>query len=169
MSLARSRNRHGLMRGRDSAISKGLGSVSTPTSSRLMSLPQICGNRKRGFCEPTCSRSAFSCPKSDSLDSAGTVSAFWKTLFGSAKVGARFVYTDNGAYTFNDYFDDQWKKAGLQCLVRQTDARMPLRVVGREVQPWGISGKVWSDAEVARNGHLSGIREDVDGDGPLLV
>jgi len=48
-----------------------------------------------------------------SLDSDGTVSAFWKTLFESAKIGARFIYTDNGAYTFNDYFDNQWKKAGL--------------------------------------------------------
>jgi hypothetical protein len=64
-----------------------------------------------------------------SLDSNGTVSAFWKTLFESAKIGARFIYTDNGVYAFNDYFDSQWKKAGLQCLIQQTDTRMSLHVV----------------------------------------
>ncbi len=64
-----------------------------------------------------------------SLDSDGTVGEFWKTLFESAKVGARFIYTDNGAYTFNDYFNQQWKKAGLHSLLQQTDTRMFPRTV----------------------------------------
>lgn len=55
------------------------------------------------------------------LDEAGVVSKFWQTLFAEAKPGALFLYDDNGHDAFNTYFDDQWKKAGLSCVVNVTN------------------------------------------------
>ena len=55
------------------------------------------------------------------LDKDGIVSAFWQTLFREAKSGALFLYDDNGHDAFNNYFDTQWKKAGLQCEVEATN------------------------------------------------
>jgi hypothetical protein len=63
-----------------------------------------------------------------SLDVSGVVSEFWQTLFASAAAGARFIYTDNGHSHFNDYFDGQWQKAGLRCLMKDTNARIFPRV-----------------------------------------
>jgi Putative SAM-dependent methyltransferase len=62
------------------------------------------------------------------LDSDGVVSAFWKTLFDNAVDGSRFIYTDNGHVHFNDYFDRQWKDAGLRCIQEGTNVRMVPRV-----------------------------------------
>ncbi len=39
----------------------------------------------------------------------GLVADFWKTLFDKAKPGALFLYVDNGADMFNQYFDSLWK------------------------------------------------------------
>ena len=39
----------------------------------------------------------------------GPVTDFWKTLFDEAKPGALFLYVDNGAEMFNQYFDSQWR------------------------------------------------------------
>ncbi len=55
------------------------------------------------------------------LDKAGIVSKFWQTLFHEAKPGALFLYDDNGHDAFNTYFDGQWKKAGLKCVVEATN------------------------------------------------
>lgn len=64
-----------------------------------------------------------------SLDDGGIVSEFWQTLFESATAGAQFIYTDNGHSYFNDYFDGQWQKAGLQCLMmKDTNSRIFPRV-----------------------------------------
>lgn len=51
----------------------------------------------------------------------GAVSEFWETLFKSAKSGALFLYDDNGKDVFNDYFDAQWKKAGLELVDKATN------------------------------------------------
>lgn len=51
----------------------------------------------------------------------GVVSEFWATLFAKAKSGALFIYDDNGSDTFNHYFDKQWKMAGLELLVGDTN------------------------------------------------
>jgi hypothetical protein len=59
-----------------------------------------------------------------SLDGSGIVSDFWQTLFDSATAGARFIYTDNGHSHFNDYFDGQWQRAGLRCLLSDTNTRI---------------------------------------------
>lgn len=32
-----------------------------------------------------------------------------------------FLYDDNGHDAFNTYFDSQWKKAGLKCIVESTN------------------------------------------------
>lgn len=58
------------------------------------------------------------------LDSNGIVSEFWQTLFNDATAGARFIYTDNGHSHFNDYFDQQWQKAGLRCLMCDSNTRI---------------------------------------------
>ena len=55
------------------------------------------------------------------LDSTGVVTKFWQTLFQEAKPGALFLYDDNGHDAFNSYFDGQWKKAGLNCIVESTN------------------------------------------------
>lgn len=57
------------------------------------------------------------------LDKDGTVSKFWKTLFDGAKVGALFLYDDNGHQDFNSYFDDKWKEAGLSCILSKDNTR----------------------------------------------
>lgn len=44
----------------------------------------------------------------------GVVKKFWASLFKEAKPGALFVYDDNGKDVFNNYFDEQWKAAGLE-------------------------------------------------------
>ena len=46
----------------------------------------------------------------------GVVKKFWATLFKEAKPGALFVYDDNGKDVFNNYFDEQWKAAGLELI-----------------------------------------------------
>jgi hypothetical protein len=51
----------------------------------------------------------------------GMVSEFWQTVFHEAKSGALFLYDDNGHDDFNGYFDSQWKKAGLECIVAKTN------------------------------------------------
>lgn len=58
-----------------------------------------------------------------SLDGNGVVTAFWKKLFSEAKSGALFVYDDNGHNDFNEYFDSQWKSAGLTCLLSVDNTR----------------------------------------------
>jgi hypothetical protein len=55
------------------------------------------------------------------LDSTGVVTRFWKTLFEEAKSGAIFLYDDNGHESFNSYFDEQWKRAGLECIIESTN------------------------------------------------
>lgn len=55
------------------------------------------------------------------LDDDGVVSAFWQTIFNGAKPGAFFLYDDNGHDSFNDYFDKQWKQAGLELIVGSTN------------------------------------------------
>jgi len=57
------------------------------------------------------------------LDGTGVVSQFWQTLFNEAKPGAIFLYDDNGSDTFNDYFDSQWKKAGLELIEQESNVR----------------------------------------------
>ena len=54
-----------------------------------------------------------------SLDADGTgqVTAFWRELFGGAKLGAMFIYTDNGSDLFNDYFRRETEAAKLQQLL----------------------------------------------------
>ena len=51
----------------------------------------------------------------------GVVANFWATLFRNAKSGALFLYDDNGKDVFNDYFDEQWKKAGLELVDSETN------------------------------------------------
>jgi ribosomal protein RSM22 (predicted rRNA methylase) len=59
-----------------------------------------------------------------SLDKNGIVSKFWSELFKSAKSGALFVYVDNGTDSFNDYFDNLCKSAGLEPLMSNSNAKM---------------------------------------------
>jgi ribosomal protein RSM22 (predicted rRNA methylase) len=59
-----------------------------------------------------------------SLDQNGAVSAFWKSLFESAKPGALVVYVDNGNDDFNSYFDEQWKSAGMSRVIAEDNVRM---------------------------------------------
>lgn len=59
-----------------------------------------------------------------SLDGDGKVSAFWQELFGNAKPGALFVYTDNGSDHFNDYFGKQCAKGGLEQLMCRDNTDM---------------------------------------------
>lgn len=47
----------------------------------------------------------------------GDVKQFWSTIFQGANPGAFFIYIDNGTTTFNNYFDTQWKSAGLTLLI----------------------------------------------------
>jgi len=87
-----------------------------------------------------------------SLDSKGNgiVSEFWQTLFANAAAGARFIYTDNGHSHFNDYFDGQWKKAGLRCLMQETNARIYPRLteekasLGKYLNKFGQAPKLQS-------------------------
>jgi hypothetical protein len=51
----------------------------------------------------------------------GVVAEFWGTLFKHAKSGALFLYDDNGNDAFNDYFDTQWKAAGLELVDSETN------------------------------------------------
>jgi len=51
----------------------------------------------------------------------GAVEDFWATLFKNAKSGALFLYDDNGSDVFNDYFDEQWKKAGLELIESESN------------------------------------------------
>lgn len=55
------------------------------------------------------------------LDTDGVVTHFWQTIFKSAKSGALFLYDDNGHDSFNNYFDQQWKNAGLELVVGATN------------------------------------------------
>jgi hypothetical protein len=52
-----------------------------------------------------------------SLDADGKLTTFWQTLFGSAKPGALFVYTDNGSDQFNDYFRNKCETGNLAPLI----------------------------------------------------
>jgi hypothetical protein len=65
------------------------------------------------------------------LDKTGVVTKFWQTLFKEAKPGALFVYDDNGSDTFNDYFDNQWKTAGLELLDHGTNVQWTPRYTER--------------------------------------
>ena len=57
-----------------------------------------------------------------SLDGDGVVSNFWKRLFDEANAGAVFVYVDNGASSFNDYFDAHWNtRSNFECLYRMNN------------------------------------------------
>lgn len=58
------------------------------------------------------------------LDKDGIVSKFWKTLFDGAKVGALFLYDDNGHQDFNNYFDEKWKEASLSCIFSKDNTRL---------------------------------------------
>lgn len=58
-----------------------------------------------------------------SLDADGVVSSFWQELFASAKPGALFLYVDNGQDIFNNYFDKNWGKAKLECLLSETNTQ----------------------------------------------
>ncbi len=50
------------------------------------------------------------------------VTTFWKKLFDEAKVGALFLYVDNGSEVFNTYFDAQWNERGdIKAVVQATD------------------------------------------------
>ena len=51
----------------------------------------------------------------------GVVSDFWANLFKNAKSGALFLYDDNGSDAFNEYFDKQWKKAGLELIAGESN------------------------------------------------
>lgn len=61
-----------------------------------------------------------------SLDADGTgkITTFWQELFGSAKPGAMFIYTDNGSDAFNDYFYQQSKAAKLRRVLCRDNVRM---------------------------------------------
>jgi len=59
-----------------------------------------------------------------SLDSEGTISEFWATLFEKAKPGALFVYDDNGHDDFNKYFDGLSHKAGLENILSVDNTRL---------------------------------------------
>jgi hypothetical protein len=61
-----------------------------------------------------------------SLDKGGVVTSFWKRLFDGAKSGALFLYDDNHHSDFNEYFDAQWKAAGLKCVISD-ERRFTLR------------------------------------------
>jgi hypothetical protein len=51
------------------------------------------------------------------LDTNGCVTNSWYDIFESAKSGAWFVYIDNGHSDFTSYFDSQWQRAELQCVL----------------------------------------------------
>jgi Putative SAM-dependent methyltransferase len=55
------------------------------------------------------------------------VGEFWKMLFEDAKQGALFLYNDNAHSDFNEYFDEQWKSAGLECLMEEGNTRFTPR------------------------------------------
>jgi len=61
------------------------------------------------------------------LDTDGSVSDFLATLFEKAQPGALFLYDDNGSDAFNSYFDAQWQKAGLECLISQNNSKITPR------------------------------------------
>lgn len=58
-----------------------------------------------------------------SLDHSGVVTSFWNNVFSSAKSGALFFYTDNGADCFNSYFDNLWNAHGLVCVYKYDNVR----------------------------------------------
>ena len=62
-----------------------------------------------------------------SLDTNGQVSKFWSTLFQDAKIGALFVYIDNGHSDFTDYFDNHWEAESIECLIRSDNTRFTPR------------------------------------------
>ncbi|MGC4244004.1 MAG: hypothetical protein QM686_17460 [Herbaspirillum sp.] len=62
-----------------------------------------------------------------SLDGSGKVSQFWEKLFANAKQGALFLYVDNGNDGFNHYFDERWKNAKLECVLKESNVRMTPR------------------------------------------
>lgn len=43
-------------------------------------------------------------------------------------MGARFIYTDLGEPNVNAYFDRQWQRAGLRCVMSSTNKRVFPRV-----------------------------------------
>jgi hypothetical protein len=58
-----------------------------------------------------------------SLDKEGLVTKFWGQLFEHAKVGALFLYIDNGHTCFTSYFDNLWKASGLDLIIKKDNAR----------------------------------------------
>ena len=57
------------------------------------------------------------------LDKNGVVSRFWEKLFSDAKLGAIFLYDDNGHDMFNKYIDERAAKAGLKTLLSENNVR----------------------------------------------
>jgi hypothetical protein len=87
----------------------------------------------------------------EAFDTDGVVGAFWKKLFDEAKKGALFAYIDNGADTFNNYFDAQWSKRGdIKCLVSNDNVRWTPRYseqasdLGSYLTKFGKSPKIQS-------------------------
>jgi hypothetical protein len=60
-----------------------------------------------------------------SLEKNGIIAKFWSQLFSGAKPGALFLYDDNHHSDFNDYFDAQWKAAGLECIIAEEKRFIP--------------------------------------------
>jgi hypothetical protein len=53
------------------------------------------------------------------FDKDRIVGAFWTKLFDEAKVGAKFLYVDNGHDDFNNYFDAFWNdRDDIDCLYK---------------------------------------------------
>jgi len=57
------------------------------------------------------------------LDKGGIVARSWRDIFKNAKSGAWFVYIDNGHSDLTSYFDMQWQKAELKCILSGKDER----------------------------------------------
>jgi hypothetical protein len=82
------------------------------------------------------------------LDQDGVVSQFWQTLFREARPGALFIYDDNGHDDFNRYFDEQWRSAGLDLVIREDNVRFVPRFseqaaeLGEYQQKFGHSPKI---------------------------
>lgn len=66
-----------------------------------------------------------------SFDQTGLVTQFWQTLFREAKPGALFFYDDNGTDHLNNYFDWQWRTAGLELIAADTNVRWTPRYTER--------------------------------------
>lgn len=69
------------------------------------------------------------------------MSAFWQKLFQGAKPGALFLYDDNGHAEFNEYFDMQWKGAGLTCLALENNVRFTPRYSEQKSEVKGYTTK----------------------------